>query len=448
MWQCALIFLFLLSSARGQASDPEVVARPLTADEVAGFVPWARDARTLLLQAQKDALALPVIQRQALLEERIRRVVRESGERRYQTHMRYALNRGLLLAGELRERADTGTIGVAENVADLLRRAINIGLAFHQSDLEFQQGVAPATPPATFAAVFVRTMAPGVANVLHEAAQYRLLRKLVEMTAWDLAHSSDAKAFAELIVETQELLGVLPEDAVPQVGENRRGIQRMHRLGVLTLAIPAAQGAVLECLQVLRRGGIADDVGLDYCVHQEDSEVISCVATLTRVRELPTEQAYRGCATSPRPAEHTRCVMMFSHTWDIEDRRIPPEISQQFCHDGLSTPVIQCADTLLRVEYAQGRTFHETLRARNLERIDRLAIARECGRIKSLDGHPADVDLRSFQFTSCVLHEINYTRRRDKGGPEIFEQCAEWLELVNDPTRPVEGVGTRQRPGR
>lgn len=445
MQKYAFLLFVLLSTAWGQSPGAEGVATRLTPEEVARFIPWAHNARALLLRAQRDVLALPVANRRAFLEGKIQQVVRESGERRFQTHMRYALNRGLLFVEELSKHSDMSSIGLSENAADLLRRSINVALAFYQSDLDFQQRHAEATHVSAFAAVFVRTMAPGVANVLDEASQYRLVRKLAEMAAWDLAQAANAITFADLIVETQELLGTLPE--APSREGGRRGIQQLNRLGVLALTIPDSPGPILQCMQVLRLRAIADDVALDYCVHQDDPDVISCVATLTRVRELPTEQAYRGCSTSPRPNGHAQCVIMFSHTWDIEDRRMPPEVSQQFCGGELSTPLLQCADALLRVQFAQGRTFHETLRIRRLERIDRAVIARECGRIKGLEGDPGLLELRSFQFTSCVQNEINYTRRRDKGGPEIFDQCAEWLELIADPMRPVEGVGRRRRRG-
>jgi hypothetical protein len=210
----------------------------LSAEEVAGFIPWAQNARNQLNRAVTQARSLPLRERPAHIERAVRAVVDRSDGRQYQMFLRFALNRGMLLVDELERNVNMNEIGSQENALDLLTNAITVGLEFYESDLAFQQRAqsgdsAVALSYAGFGAAFMRAMYPSVVNVLDAGAQYRLLYKLIEMVNWDLSRDAGAAQFAETIVEAYEMTVDLPEQASTDDRTNLRLIRRLNGLRIV-----------------------------------------------------------------------------------------------------------------------------------------------------------------------------------------------------------------------
>jgi len=156
--------------------------------------------------------------------------------------MRFALNRGLLLVGELRQHADLSALGTHENAIDIIQRSINVGLAFYESDLAFQErlqrgeGDVPMVH-ARFGVAFMTGMHAGILNVLDATAQYRLLYKMVEMANWDLARDENAVRYADTIVEAHELISAAPENPARSDVDNLRLIRQLNTLRIMPLIV-------------------------------------------------------------------------------------------------------------------------------------------------------------------------------------------------------------------
>ncbi len=206
--------------------------------DIAEFIPWAQNAHNQLTRALNQSRSMPLRDRPAHIERAVRSVVSRSGQKQYQMFMRFSLNRGMLLASELRANMDMEMVGAQENVLDILQRSIEIALSFYESDLAFQRRAqsGEATTElsyARFAAAFMNGMYPGVVNVLDATAQYRMLYKLVEMVNWDLSRDSNARYYADAIVEAYEFLQDMPSTPTNDDRANLRLVRRLNSLKIL-----------------------------------------------------------------------------------------------------------------------------------------------------------------------------------------------------------------------
>lgn len=431
-----LVSLLLCMSA-GFARDPGV-ARPdslsrgeftegtltrLDPEDVEHLVPWARNAKALLEGAQREARGLPLNQRAALLDERIRVVVRESGGRQYQTLMRFALNRGLLLAEDLRTRT-AGQIGAHEGVIDVLHRSIDVALAFYQSDLDFQQNGQMEVPYASFAVVFLQSLNLSVNNVLDASAQYRLLYLIVEMANWDLSRDTAATSHATIITDTVDVLRKLPTSPRRSAQDNLGLIRQLRSLNIFSLPPQAGLNPTISCLTSLEFSHrIPLPSALPVCLQRPSLEDMSCINTLLQIHSITPTESAKYCLEATTP-EFGRCMMEQSFAWNLNGK-LPPEISIPICLGGTHPDYPECIRSLLKEQFAQGRTIHQITRGgRGFNGLSREVAMNQCERYQN----PNDPPLLAWRFYSCVNLELNYTRRRDKGSPQMFAECHDWAE--------------------
>ena len=207
----------------------------LSADDISVFVPYTQNAKSVLSKALTDSESMPMEQRVKHLTAIMKSVVKGSGQKTYQTFMRFALNRTLLLVKELVSQSDWKTPGTIENVLDLQVRGIELALRFYESDLAYQQRANREEDTVVlnhgeFATIFGNTMLVSTQNVLDASAQYRLLYKILEMMNWDLSRDQYAAGVADTIVEIYNTLYSMDENPAPADQDNILNIRRLNLL--------------------------------------------------------------------------------------------------------------------------------------------------------------------------------------------------------------------------
>ncbi len=207
----------------------------LSAEDISVFIPFAQNAKSVLTKALADAATMPVRQQVTHLSNTMRAVVRNSGQRQYQTFMRFALNRTLLLVEELRKEADFSVPGTLENALDLQVRGISVALRFFESDLAYQRrersgGDSVNIKHAAFGAAFAASSLRSIQNVYDASAQYRLLYKTLEMFNWDVTRDRHAVEVADTIVDIYNTLSSLQETPAADDQENILSIRRLSLL--------------------------------------------------------------------------------------------------------------------------------------------------------------------------------------------------------------------------
>ena len=179
-----------LSEGNGEFSEGTITR--LSPEDIAQYIPFAQNAQSVLSKALLDIENMRVEDQVKHLTAVIKAVVRNSGQKNYQTFMRFALNRTLLLVQELVTQADWRNPGTAENVLDLQVKGIQLALRFYESDLAYQRRANDGQDTvnldyASFATAFGVSMLTSIQNVYDASAQYRLLYKTLEMINWDFS---------------------------------------------------------------------------------------------------------------------------------------------------------------------------------------------------------------------------------------------------------------------
>ena len=238
----------------------------LSAEDISIFVPFAQNAKSVLTKALADSETMPVQHQVRHLSNSMRAVVRNSGQKQYQTFMRFALNRTLLLVQELLKEADIRNPGTLENALDLQVRGINVALRFFESDLAYQRLERSGSDSvnlnyASFGAVFAASSLRSIQNVLDASAQYRLLYKTLEIFNWDVTRDRHAVEVADTIVDIFNILSTLQEAPSSDDQENILSIRRLTLLidpisdveRIVTEAVKRAEEAVLRQQQEAQR---------------------------------------------------------------------------------------------------------------------------------------------------------------------------------------------------
>lgn len=237
----------------------EGVNTKLTPGEIQKFLPWAQSARKVLTKALADAKIMPITERSNFIKGEVERVVLKSGKKRYQTFMRYSLNRGLFLVDEL--IAETGIIegkgvlpavkGNLENQLDILMRAIKVGLQFYESDLAYQKRIeagesAVEIANAKFGFALAKEFAAASVNIFDASAQYRVLYKTLEMFNWDLSQDRQSRDYSETIWSVYKTLEKLPEQASANDQMNIKNTRKLIRLKNEVLVANTQSGATIK----------------------------------------------------------------------------------------------------------------------------------------------------------------------------------------------------------
>ena len=207
----------------------------LTEDEVETFEVWAINLESLLYQSLKDSMNKPINERVEFIENEIKNIVRSSGKKKYQTLMRFALNRGMLLNKILLDESDINVRGTVENQIDILVKSIDIAREFYQSDLDFHMQVQSLDDPvqiqyAQFGLRFARKMFFAAINIFDASAQYRVLYKILEMLNWDIVQDSHSILYSEVIIDIYRLLESFDEMNVIDDQLNLKRVRQMIQL--------------------------------------------------------------------------------------------------------------------------------------------------------------------------------------------------------------------------
>ena len=183
----------------------------LSETEMKRFLPWANNAKNILIQAMEDIQNMPLHEQVYTLKTKIQEVVRSSKTRSYQTLMRFGLNRGLLLLEIYYNEVAINQPGVWENALDLLKNIISVSLEFYQSDLAFQKNIStfPSDTSelhAVFGINFHYFAMKAIINVSDVSAQFYMMYKAYEMLSWDLSRDKNALDYSENILEIYNYL--------------------------------------------------------------------------------------------------------------------------------------------------------------------------------------------------------------------------------------------------
>jgi|GEM_PF-6654500 len=208
--------------------------------EIEIFRPWAQNAKNILNKALNDIKSMPINDKIKHLDRTTRLVVKNSRNKTYQMFMRFALNRGILLAKELETQADTREAGVKEALLNIQVRSIKVALKFYESDLAFQERVQRnevdlTLDYASFAKEFGSNMLLATQSVLDASAQFRLMYKVLEMTNWDLSRDKNALNYAETIDEVYNKLSYMNEAPSNDDKENILSIRSLNQVVPLVL---------------------------------------------------------------------------------------------------------------------------------------------------------------------------------------------------------------------
>ncbi|WPU65225.1 hypothetical protein [Peredibacter starrii] len=226
----------------------------LSAADVDIFIPYAQNAQSVLNKALEDIRSMTVQQQVKHLTAVIKAVVRNSGQKNYQTFMRFSLNRTLFLVQELVKETDWATSGTVENVLNIQVKGIELALRFYESDLAYQRRAnqgkeTVALNHAAFANDFGRTMLTATQNVLDASAQYRLLYKILEMINWDFSRDQYAIELSDTIVEIYTTLYSMDENPTANDADS---VQNIRRLNTLIASVEKTSGVLNE---IARKNG-------------------------------------------------------------------------------------------------------------------------------------------------------------------------------------------------
>ncbi len=179
----------------------------LTLEEIQTIQPWATNAKKDIDEALEDAKNMPIVKRVTFLTNEIKSIVSESGGKKYQMLMRYALNRGMLLVDMIDQESSNYSArptGVLENKLDILERTMQVAKKFWEDDLAYENRVASGDRSnrndyEKFGIILGRELIQAAKNIFDVSAQYRVLYKAFEMMAWDLYQSAKRDENARLI---------------------------------------------------------------------------------------------------------------------------------------------------------------------------------------------------------------------------------------------------------
>ncbi len=190
----------------------------LNTQEIGDYIPWANNAKKLLQDALTDSKRLRLEEKVEFLKNEIKSVVRESSPKKYQMLMRFALNRGLLLADIVERETEYKDPGMILNEIAILKTAIKTSFEFYESDLEFQKKVSEGkgtvvVPQADLGLMLAQRMLKISPEIFDASAQYQFMKKTFEMLNWDLSQDADSKKYAEQIVDIYKFTSKMPANA-------------------------------------------------------------------------------------------------------------------------------------------------------------------------------------------------------------------------------------------
>lgn len=366
--------------ARGEYAEGTVTR--MSEAEVNEFRPWASNAKSVLTRALSQIKNMPLGDRATYLKTTIQSVVVQSGTRQYQTLMRFALNRGMLLLDEFERLVPATELGQTESGLDILLASVRSSLSFYESDLNFQERVQAGLastdiPYATFAANFSLNLVPSVLNVMNAKAQYRLMYKLVEMLTWDLSRDANAAAYAEIITEAYDLLKGLPEESRLDDRQTLRLTRKLNALGLSTLSSKVASVPTIVPIPVVKTPQeIAEECALKisniryahdsdwgtfraFCLSDTSGRLATCTENLTssnpyRPGALGVLEAASVCLKN-NDAPFVSCVLSLDDVkFGIKDGKtliLGRDTAAVVCGSNSSSNYVNCVTSLASQRY-------------------------------------------------------------------------------------------------
>lgn len=218
--------LLSLPSFAGGYSEGTLVK--LDDKTIAEFKPWASNSKRRLQEILQDIQSMPSQERLAFLTREMKEVKDSSGHRTFQSFMRFALNRALLLSKTIqiesqkslvtkrKQKIKRSRLIALRNQSDLVRIQVlktgaQMAISFYQSDLNYQKSAKKEQTKSqeSFAKNGLLMAQKHLMNgrlIGDASAQFQYLYLSFEMLNWDLAQDQSSKNYATSIVRIYRTL--------------------------------------------------------------------------------------------------------------------------------------------------------------------------------------------------------------------------------------------------
>lgn len=183
----------------------EGTQRELTSAQVAELLPWAKDSKIFLKDLLENVNTLSMTDKVDYLIDGIKNIVGESGPRKSELLMRYALNRGLVLNDILVREIDSNSVGLIDAQLRILRSSILLAISSYDKDMD-AMAKKSKTSLADFGLDYFEFLSELNKSIFDASAQFQIQRTTLEFLQWDLYRDLNNTAYAPQIVKINNAL--------------------------------------------------------------------------------------------------------------------------------------------------------------------------------------------------------------------------------------------------
>lgn len=187
----------------------EGTQRDLSAAQIAELLPWAKDSKNFLNDMLDSIQNLSTTDKIDRLVEGIQSVVGESVPKNSELLMRYALNRGLVLADIITRETSADTVGTADAKVRVLILSVQMAIKYYDTDMETLTKKT-AAPFVVFGLDYFNFLNELNKSIFDASAQYAIQRTSLEWLQWDLYRDLNNAQYAPQIVKINNNLKLFP----------------------------------------------------------------------------------------------------------------------------------------------------------------------------------------------------------------------------------------------
>ncbi len=187
----------------------EGTQRDLSQAQIAELLPWAKDSKLFLTDLLDNIQGLSTADKIDHLQEGIEQVVGDSAPKNSELLMRYALNRGLVIKGILDKEMTEDVVGTADAKLRVLRASIQMALKYYDTDMAILAKKTTA-PFVIFGLDYFSFLTELNKSIFDASAQYAVERTSLEWLQWDLYRDLNNAAYAPQIVKINNSLKIFP----------------------------------------------------------------------------------------------------------------------------------------------------------------------------------------------------------------------------------------------
>lgn len=183
----------------------EGTERELTTAQVTELLPWAKDSKNFLKDLLENVNTLSMTDKVDYLIDGIKTLVGESGPKKSELLMRYALNRGLVLNEILVREIEPNSVGLVDTQLRILKSSINMAITSYDKDMEAMSKKSK-TSLAEFGLDYFEFLSELNKSIFDASAQFQIQKSTLEFLQWDLYRDLNNTAYAAQIVKINNAL--------------------------------------------------------------------------------------------------------------------------------------------------------------------------------------------------------------------------------------------------